>query len=268
MKRILLSLISLVVCSLSFAQEIHLDETTKEVCNKVILGIYNEILKSKDKYRELSHFDEKALYENKYGIYTISYQNDDPNNNTRTGPYEFLITIVGIDDTASKPAGFEDKHYGFPIIGLRTSSFIRRDFKFHRYDIDAPIKKYNDLLYDYQQKFHPLQVILKSDKETFKVDERIEFEVIVKNAGTKNYMVKSLGEKSVFFTIDDQEWGTRSAAAKSVPQNVRPPPDGSIKRTFKGHSFSTPREVEIFCTYNVAYKGIFPFGRLKVKIVE
>ena len=267
MKKILLFLISLIFCSSSYAQKLSLDEATKEVCNKVILNIYDEILKSKPKYRELSDFNEKVLYENKYGVYTISYQYNNPQSKTATGPYEFLITIVGMDDKSYKQPGFEDKHYGFPVLGLRISSFIRRDLRFHHYDIDRPIRKYNELLYGYQQKFLPLQIILKSDKDTFKVGERIEFEVTIRNVGNENYRLKSLGQESLFFTIDDQEWGTRPTS-QSDAQEVIVAPGNFIKRGFKGDSFSSPREVEIFCTYNVTYKGILPFGRLKIKIVQ
>ncbi len=267
MKSIRLFLISLTFCSLSYAQEIQLDEATKEACDKVVLYIYDEILKSKDKYQELSNFAENVLYENKYGIYAISYQYNDPKTKTTTGPYEFLITIVGMDDKLHKQSGFEDKHYGFPVLGLRTSSFIRRDLRFHHYDIDRPIRKYNELLYDYQQKFLPLQIALKSDKDTFKVGERIEFEVTVKNISNKNYRVKNLGQETLFFTIDDQEWGTRPTDPQAAGQDIIIAPKDFIKRGFKGDSFKSPREVEIFCTYNVAYKGILPFGRLKIKIV-
>lgn len=265
MKKILFLFLSIALSSLSYAQETRIDEPTKEVCNKVILNIYNEIFKSKDKYPELSAFSQNALYENKYGVYTISYQFNDPDKKT-TQPYEFLITIVGLDDKPYKQAGFEDKHYGFPVLNLRTSSYIRRDRRFYRYDIDKSIRKYNDLLYYYQQKFLPLQVTLRSDKDTFKVGERIEFEVTVKNISNENYRVKSLGKESLFFTIDDQEWGTKSDSQSSA-QEVVIAPGNSIKRTFKGDSFSSAREVEIFSTYNVSFKGILPFGKLKVKII-
>ena len=252
----------------SYAQEISLDDATKEVCNQAVRNIYEEILKAKDKYQELSDFDERVLSKNQYGIYSITYQYKDPRSKAHE-PYEFRIIIVGMDDKPYHYPGFEDQHYGFPALNLRVSSFIRRDRRVEHFDIDRPINKNNEILYEYQQQFLPFQVILKSEKDTFKVGERIEFEVIIKNQTQKSFKVKSLGEESLFFTIDHREWGTKpSSPSQNSSKEVVIDPGGSIHRGFKGDSFETPRDIEILCTYNAAYKGILPFGSLKIKIVK
>ncbi len=261
---------------LSYAQEIHpvdsasspRDDATKEVCNQVIRNIYDEILKSKGKYQELSDFDERVLFKNQYGITSIVYQYKDPRTKTQD-PYEFRIMIVGMDDKPYQYPGFEDQHYGFPVLNLRTSSFIRRNRRIQRFNIDKPINKNNEILYEYQQQFLPFQVVLKSGKDTFKVGERIEFDVIIKNRTQKSFKVKNLGEESLFFTIDNKEWGTNpTVSSQNSSKEVVIDPQGTISRGFKGDSFETPLDVEIFCTYNAAYKGILPFGSLKIKIVK
>ena len=262
---------------LSYAQEIHLvdsagsprDDATKEVCNQVIRNIYDEILKSKGQYQELSDFDERVLFKNQYGITSIVYQYKDPRAKPQD-PYEFRIIIVGMDDKPYQYPGFEAQHYGFPVLNLRISSFIRRNTRVaQHFDIDKPINKNNEILYEYQQQFLPFQVVLKSPKDTFKVGERIEFEVIIKNRTQKSFKVKNLGEESLFFTIDHKEWGTKpSSPSQNSGKEVVIDPQGAISRGFKGDSFETPRDIEILCTYNAAYKGILPFGSLKIKIVK
>ena len=277
-KRFFLPLfLSLIFLSpLAYPQEIQLEDSasspqdavaTQEVCNQVIRNIYDEILKVKGKYQELSDFDERVLSKNERGMYSIVYQYKDPRSKS-PDPYEFRIAIVGMDDKPYHSPGFEDKHYGFPALNLRVSSFIRRDRRVHRFDIDRPINKNNEILYEYQQQFLPFQVILKSEKDTFKVDERIEFEVIIKNRTQKSFKVKNLGEESLFFTIDNREWGTKPSSSQNSSKEVVIDPQGSIHRGFKGDSFETPRDIEILCTYNVAYKGILPFGSLKIKIMK
>ena len=263
---------------LSYAQEIPLedysagslqDDATKEVCNRAIQNIYDEILKSKGKYQELSDFDEHVLSKNQYGISSIAYQYKDPRSQSQD-PYEFRIMIVGMDDKPYQYPGFEARHYGFPVLNLRISSFIHRNRKVaQRFDINKPINKNNEILYEYQQQFLPFQVVLKSPKDTFKVGERIEFDVIIKNRTQKSFKMKNLGEESLFFTIDDKEWGTKpTGSSQNTSREVVIEPQGTMSRGFKGDSFETPRDIEILCTYNAAYKGILPFGSLKIKIVK
>ena len=252
----------------TYAQEIQQEDATKEICNQVIHNIYEDIRKAKNSYPELSGFDERVLSKNPRGIYSITYQYKDPRSKSPE-PYEFRIMIIGMNDKPFQYPGFEDKHYGFPALNLRVSSFIRRDRRVHRFDIDRPINKNNEILYEYQQQFLPFQVVLKSEKDTFKVGERIEFEVIVKNRTPKSFKVKNLGEESLFFTIDDKEWGTKpNSPSQNSSKEVVIDPEGSIHRGFKGDSFETPRDIDILCTYNAAYKGILPYGSLKIKIVK
>ena len=101
------------VSPLVYAQEIQLDDATKEICNKVILNIYDEILRAKDKYPELSSFDQNVLSKNQYGIYSISYRYQDPRIKNRPEPYELRITIVGMNDKPYHYPGFEEEHDGY-----------------------------------------------------------------------------------------------------------------------------------------------------------
>ena len=266
-KRIFIIGLVIFFSSRVYAQVPFFDEKTKEICNKVIVNIYKSILEAKDQYEELAGFDENTLYENKYGFYTISYQYQDPHLQESQEPYEFLVTITRIDDEPKRYPGFEDRHDKFPVLDLRLSSFIKRNRQWHFYNIERPIDKNTGALYEYQQEFLPLQLVLKTAKDTFQVNERIEFEVILENRSSQSFKVKNLTEETLFFKIDNKEWGTDPTLPQAGSPEVVLPAHDSIHRTFRGESFKRPGEIRIDCTYNLGYKGVLPFGTLKIKIV-
>ena len=250
--------------SLASAQEIN--EATKEVANQVIVDVYRSILAVKDKFPELAAFDEKVLYENKYGIYTISYQYTDPRIPNATDSYEFLITIIGMNDEPFKRPGFEDFQYGFPILDLRAVVFIKKDTRWQRFKLENLIPKNLDRLSNYQQEFLPLRIFLTTNKDVYKVNERIQFNVKVINQSRQNLRVKPLDGKSLYFTFDDKNWGSIPTSQQATKEVILPP-GGSLSRDFKGESFSKPKEIEIVATYNVGYRGILPSSLKRIRIV-
>jgi len=246
------------------------DKKTQDICQKVIVAIYDEILQTSPQYLELSEFNEKALtVDPGDGVYQISYQYRDLRIHRDNRPYEFFIEIGPLQDNLPSRLGFEAKHYKFPIIAVRASLFIHRYRRLHHYDLDEAVSRALSPLSIHQQEYFPFAVILKPIKDTFKVRERIEFEVIVKNKTNQNLKIKNLGEKTLFFTINGEEWGTKpSQASRTSREEYILAPYDSLSRSFKGNSFNSPGQVEIVCTYNLAYKGILPFGRAKIKIEE
>ena len=252
----------------SYAQELW-DHSTQEVAWRAVRAIYATILEAKPRHQELSAFDERVLSTNPDGVQQILYQYQDPRLSQKDEPYQLLITIGPLKEKPYPRPEFEARHYGFPLIGARASYFIKRYRRWHHYDLDRAVQEGLDLLYDHQQRYFPFEVVLRPLKESFKVGERIAFEVTVKNKTNQNLKIKNLGEKTLFFTINGQEWGTKSSVASRPGQEeyILGPHD-SVSRSFRGDSFRKPGEVEVFCTYHLAYKGILPFGTLRIKIEE
>src|SRR5690349_17994220 len=98
MKKVIwLALLLLSVSSSALAEETYapkLDPETKALCNKVMVNVYKDIIKAKTKYKHLKNFDEKSLFENKHGIYTILYKYEpEEGEDKRTSDYHFGITI-------------------------------------------------------------------------------------------------------------------------------------------------------------------------------
>lgn len=269
MKKILfLSVFFLSLTSLSLAQDAPiLDKVTKEVCNEFMLNIYQEIQAYKDKFPELSDFDERALVQDQNGFYSINYQIVDLRIKDADPLYQFSVAIKTMEEGVSKKSGLESTYDDFPVLGLRLLRLVHRQVLWHHLNLEKIIKKNIDQLYAHQGNYLPIQMTLKAAKDTFKTGERIEFQVILENKTNQSFKIKNLNEDTLFFTINHKIWGTKSIdAVKSENKKLILGPDESYQRGFRGESFSLPGRVEIDCTYNLAYKGIMPFGKLRITI--
>ena len=125
MKKFFITFLILFCTLLSYAQETFiLDDETKRICNQVMMFIYNDILKAKEKYEELKEFDEKALLENSLGIYTLLYHYQSSKEKTVKNDYDFGVTLTSLDDDI-----FKDQkgyfRYSFPFLKIKFTGFIK-----------------------------------------------------------------------------------------------------------------------------------------------
>ena len=265
-KTYLIIVLMLCIATFAHAEEVALDEPTLAVCNKTMMDIYKDIFSLKDKFPELQYFDSKALSKNQYGIYVISYENKEIKTVRDDNFYKFILTIAGIGERPFKEPYADIISYSYPVLGLKFTGFQTKGFRGKRYNIDSSVQKFGQAIYNHQQKYIPLQLILESDKTIYKTEERIKFKVTLKNNGSQRLKVKNLNEDSLFFTINNKVWGTEPDLAKVGGNEVILNPDRTISRGFVGDSFNIPKEVEIFGTYNMAYKGVLPMGSIKIRI--
>ena len=255
----------------TYAVEDHsakLDPEIIALCNKVMINIYRDILKSKDKYKHLKDFDEKAIYENKYGIYAILYKyQPEEGEDKKSANYEFGLTIDGIDDVS-----FPDKRSSFnlvfPLLGLKFSGYKTRITSRTQYDIAPTINRNGAVLSEYQQKFMPLQMTIRTLQNTYKIRENIEFEVILKNVSKRHMVVKSLGMETLYFLFEDMVWGTSPDSQERGGQDVILKSGGSLSLKFKGESFQQSRDIKIYCAYRMSIQGVNPAATLNVKIID
>ncbi len=258
------------VSHVASAPEKVLDKETINLCNKVMLNIYDDIAASKERFPELRYFNEGALAKNPYGIYEIKYENKDYLSPRGEYDYKFALTIVGMDDSPHHEKNAEGLSFGLPVLGLKFVGYQTMRIRGRRYALEHPINKFSPALYDHQQKYTKLRLILEPEKAVYKIGERISFKATLINKSSQNLKVKALDEKTLFFTINNKVWGTVPDAAKPGT-TIKPEeilyPTYSIDRGFKGDSFERPQEVEIRGTYNMAYKGVLPMNTIKIKIV-
>lgn len=245
-----------------------LDPETKAVCNKVMVNIYKDILKVKTKYPQLKDFDEKALYENKYGLYAIIYKYEpQEGEDKKKVNYEFGLTIDGINEVP-----FPDKrntfNLTFPLLGLKFSGYKSRITSRTQYDIAPTINRNGAILSEYQQKFMPLQLTLRTIKDTYKIREDIEFEVILTNVSKRHMYVKSLGMETLYFLFEDMVWGTNPDSQQRGGKDIILKAGESFSLKFRGESFQKPRDIQIYCAYRMSIKGVNPAGTLNVRIVD
>lgn len=232
------------------------------------MDIYNDILAVKPKYPELKNFGSKSLSRNKYGFYVITYENKEVMTVRAENYYKFVLTITGVSEKPYKESYADIISYSYPVLGLKFSGFQTKGFRGKRFNIDSSIQKFGQSVYNHQQKYIPLQLIMESEKSIYRPEERIKFKVTLKNSGSQRLKVKNLGEESLFFTIDNKVWGTEPDLTNpgNKGQEVILDQDRSITRGFVGDSFNVPREIEIFGTYNMSYKGVLPMGSIKIRI--
>gem|GEM_PF-1509446 len=277
MKRIVfVSLFLALAVTAVFAKGLVLDDATKEICNRVIVDIYRDILASQKKYKDLAAFSEKCFYENKRGIYAIVYEapasdKDLSEPNQRKIPYSFGITIEGLEDNTF---GQHDGAFafGFPLLGLKISGYQQRRALRSQFDVLPLIQKYGGALENHQQNYLPLRLVLRPLKETYQVKEDIEFEVVLVNISKRNMLVKPLDRNNMFFYIDDKFagqwlWGDEGQASSRADQLVTLYAGESLRMVVKGESFQYPKEVVVRAVYRMEVENVNPAGELRLRIV-
>ena len=270
-KILLVGIFLITTSGLSWAEEKVADFTpeTKEFCNEVIINIYKDILKVKDKYPGLRNFDEKALFENQYGIYSIIYKEpvDEAQMKRSTVPFEFGVTIDKIQDTtfAGKRNSF---NLAFPLLGVKFTGYQTKRMLRTQFDVMPLVNEHGTILSDYQQKFMPLRLTIRTLKDIYKVRQPIEFEVVLKNVSKRHMVVKSLGMETLFFLFGDMAWGTNPSSGQKGGRDVVLKAGESVSLKFQGESFEKPHDIEIYCAYRMSVKGVNPSGTLRIKVVE
>jgi hypothetical protein len=267
MKKILLFMLWFLITTSVYAQAPALDEKTKQICNQAILDIYNDILAVKEKYPSLAHFDENVMYENKNGLYAIVYQYDGEATEKNKTRYAFGVTIDRLDDKTFPPQdGYFD--YTFPVLGLKFSGYQRRTPGAAQYNALPLVQKYGGPISDLQQEGLPLRLFLRSSKDTYRVREEIEFEVVLKNVSKRHMVVKNLGQETLYFLFNNQFWGTRPFGAIKGSESVILKAGESLTARFKGEGFQIPREIEIYGVYRMGIQGVNPSAVLRLQIVS
>lgn len=251
------------------ADQPSLDEETKALCNQVMMNIYQDILEAKDTYKELGNFDQGAVTSNVNGIYSIHYQYTELEGAMKGVSYEFGLTIVGLDEPNTFPSDSPVINLGFPLLNLKFIGYQKKTFKKGQFDIQIPLAKYGQILWNHQQKYMPYQLSLESVKEEFKINEPIEFTVTLKNLTNKNILVKDLGGKTLFFLYDNKVGGAAEIgqAAKDVKDIVLKSQEFIVKR-FRIKGIPHPKELEIYCSYILTFQEVKPSASLKIKVVK
>jgi len=243
-----------------------MDESTKQVCNKVIASIYQDILSVKDKYKELSQFDEKVLYENKQGIFALLYQYNESDRQARRHPFEFGVTIVGLNDKIFEEYGQYAFYLSFPILGLKFAGFQKSSARYN-FDLGEIINKNGSLLAEHQQKYMPLQLTLKAEKDTYLLYEPIRFVVELKNTSPRHMRVKTLTDKTLYCVYDNKMWGAVQTQQSQAQEMILKSGE-TTNMVFEGQDFMKPKEFEIFCSYNMTIQGVQPTGHLAVTVLN
>ncbi|MEW5894369.1 MAG: hypothetical protein AB1650_01210 [Candidatus Omnitrophota bacterium] len=235
-----------------------------DISNQIILDIYQEILDQKTFFPELSEFGERHLFKNQHGIYVIFYETNDQR---IKNPFSMGVTINAMEDNQF-PGKRGQFNYGFPKINLKISGFQRERSLRTQFDLSPIVIKQGMKLAEYQQTFLPLRVEVRPLKKTFQVGEEITIDVVLKNVSKRHMIVKSLGNETLFFLMNNEAWGTSPAIARARGSNEILKSGEETMIRLKGKGFENPEKLEITCFYNMSIEGIHPIGRSFIEVQE
>ncbi len=270
MKRFLLPLlIVLIQPRFTSAAELSVDQPTRQYIQTVMQHIYDDVIQVKDKYPELANFNESVIRKDANGLDKINYEYQDPRIKSKNNIYAFSLEIIGLSEEPAEKEGYHEDHTDYPALKLRFLVYSRKNSLWHRHSVQKVFDKYSDEIFAYQQKYLPIELILTPGQDSFKENEKITVEVMVKNASSRIYDVKDLNNETVYCTLNGSPWGIVKSPTEFRPavKDIRLNPGDTFKRRFVGSGLERPGQVELDCSYNVSYEGIRPEGTSKVTIV-
>jgi hypothetical protein len=189
-------------------------------------------------------------------------------------PFAFGLTVDLLEGDVfpKEPGSFA---VPFPLIGVKFSGYQNPYLRSTQFNLTPLIEKYGLELAIFQQQKMPLRLYLRPIKEVYKVNEPIEFEVILKNVGKTHFYVRDLDERNLYFVYGNKTWGTRPKVPKKAPnggvRKKRIPrktiESGEyISTVLRGNPFLKPQDVEIMGVYNMNINGVTPSGLLNIRI--
>ncbi len=287
----------------SYAKSRKLDDQTKDLCNQVMVEIFKEIYSLKNKHKELSQFDKKVLLKNKLGIYTIVYKYKEeleyPDGTIEVKvPYSFAVTIDRLKDETF-PQRDGSFAYSFPALSLKFAGYQNKRLLRTQFNLLPVLGKHGKVLNDYQQQFLPVRLFIRTSKQEYKVDETVDFAVLLTNVSKANLIMKKLDSETLHFSVNGRIWGVfleaqnkktptdraeavrqqleakraarrKQAEAKKDPNQV----SGLLESgeafiiNLQGTTFSEPQEVVVEAVYQIPIRGVYPSATFKFKVVE
>lgn len=254
----------------SSASNVQLTDVLKEVCNSVMIAIYNDILSMKQDYVNLEDFGEHVLTRNQRGIYRIEYQHTILDGMRKGEFLAFGATIVKSEDTNFNEHGQQAFNFDFPLMGIKFSGYQKTSRKFMKFSIQEIVQKNGDPLLLEQQKHLPLRLTLKPNQDSYKIGENMKISVILENVSRKNLWIKDLNGETLYFLYNDVKWGAVevSASEKKRRRKFILEPGQKIRKKFIGSGSSVVRTIEVYCSYAMAFKGVRPASVLTVEVTE
>ena len=246
------------------------DDRLKEICNQVVLAIYNAVLSHKGRYKDLEDFDRQVLKENQYGIYSIDYRHTAVVGPYKDKPFMFGVTIVRPEDTNFHEFGKQAFDFGFPLLDLKFAGYENIYWRSHQFSIQSVIQENGDPLLEEQQRYLPLKLSLRTVKEQYHVREDIDFIVTLENISSTNLWVRDLDAETLYFLYDNAQWGAGESATKREERIKRLilRPGEKISKQFRGSGFSAPQEFDIYGSYIITFEGVKPSSILKVRVIK
>lgn len=264
MKRFLFSLLFLGSLSAA-AQGAELDTALRDLCNRALTNIYQDILAVQGQHPELKDFGENNFYKKEDGIYAIFFEGSAVGQPEGSQPYAFGLTIESLTKQTFK-SQVGTFSFGFPALGIKFSGFQSPIPKRGQFDLRPLIHRHGIPVSLEEQKRLPVRLEVQPAKDHFALQEPIVFDVILTNKGSTSIFVKKLDVYTLYFIINNKPWGTPPSHQASGGERVSLKSGESLKTRFTGESYGEPGEVEMNVMYRLLVNGVNPFASVKIKI--
>lgn len=277
--------------------------------NEVMQKIYDRITAAKVRYKELVDFDEKSLIKDESGFLSLRYETQTPSSRGEAYPFVFRINVEpqkGKISAEEQQQGYFD--YKLPLLNLQFSGYAVKHPLRRQFDIQKVLEECAEDLVDYQQQFLPLRFMIIVEEKSFKVNKPIFFKVVLLNVSEHNILVKGLDKETLFFTLNNNFWGTQLG---DVTQTLSPREQRRLDRAkraemrqlarqrkkeagtqtiigprrkvgdqiilhaqealvidFQGEGYRRAQDVDIRGIYQLNVKGLRPTAKVKIKIVD
>jgi len=238
------------------------------LCNSVIRNVSEDILAKKDRYSDLSGFNEEALMKGSHKQYILSY----------TAPilegkkaisYAFGLTCLDGDEKSPfKRKGKRIKRE-YPLLDLKIVGYQKKRLM-KQLDIRKILDQHAKDLSEYQQQYLPFRLVLKAEKDTFKIHEPIIFTAYLTNVTNKSLLLQTLNANTLFLNYNKKIWGA-AKASKRGSKGIRTivlRPGKILSEKFIGEGFPLAQQIEIMAEYAVPFQGVKATSLLNVNITK
>ncbi len=242
--------------------EIQAKDSTMQLCDQAIKGIANDVnllVEGHESFKDLKEVEKVGISKN---VTELVYVN--PELEGEKVKDVIKITFYNYDEDLQEQVS-GSKVWRFPFLGVKLSAYVFGNRSFQLKVFDVVKKNLVSLNYSQQQEMD-LRLFIVPEKSLYKMGDKITFDVVLKNNGKTALKVRELTNRSLFCSVNDRKWGTDPLTGVIEKKERILEPAKDIKSRYKTKIDVFSDEMEIFCSYNMAVKGVLPEDRVRLKI--
>lgn len=244
----------------SVAAKAELNVELKETAKTCIHKIYDQIVEHKAAQSVLSELDESALKVDNMGWPYLEYSHASSNGK------KFYLLVRGLQE------GMGDSHSKFEeyrefvdsFLGVKLVVYVNNISELGEMNIYEMVKEALAFLYPADRGNGWLRLFIVPGKSEFKLHEKVEFDLLLRNEGRLRLKLKKIDEDSVRCFFNGVSWG-KDESTVGVGSRAVLEPGQYFRKRFR-LNVEKPGELDIHCVYGLRFMGDHPAARIRVNI--